>query len=111
TEEKGGTMKTDFPPLSRREMLTRCGGGIGAIGLAALLGTGSRGIADTSKPPLSPRPPHFKPRAKRIIHLWMNGGPSQVDTFDPKPALKKYAGQRPASTAKLTTERQTRGLL
>ena len=104
-------MKTEFPPLSRREMLARCGGGIGAIGLASLLGVGSQAFADTPKTPLSPRQPHFKPRAKRIIHLWMNGGPSQVDTFDPKPALQKYAGQRPASTAKLTTERATRGLL
>ena len=58
----------------------------------------------------SPVGTHFKPRAKRTIQLFMNGGPFQADFFDPKPALKKYAGQRPKG-ATLRTERVTGGLL
>ena len=54
--------------------------------------------------------PHFAPKAKRVIHLFMNGGPFQGDLFDPKPALEKYAGQRPKG-ADLVTERPTGGLL
>ena len=54
--------------------------------------------------------PHFPPKAKRVIHLFMNGGPFQGDLFDPKPLLKKYAGQKPAG-ADLLTERPTGGLL
>ncbi|MBL8827180.1 MAG: DUF1501 domain-containing protein, partial [Planctomycetaceae bacterium] len=50
--------------------------------------------------------PHFPPRAKQVIHLFMNGGPSQVDTFDPKPALDKYHG-KPLPTGNLRTERKT----
>jgi hypothetical protein len=81
--------------LSRREFLSRCGMGMGALGLGLLLnpplqaGSGS-GVLTS---PLAPRAPHFPPRAKRVIHLFMNGGPSQVDTFDPKPLLEKYAGK------------------
>ena len=56
--------------------------------------------------PLTPRAPHFAPKAKHIIHLFMNGGVSQVDTFDPKPALAKYA-DRELPTGNLTTERRT----
>lgn len=54
--------------------------------------------------------PHFAPKAKNVIMLFMTGGPSQVDLWDPKPALMKYAGQRPA-TADLRTERTTAGLM
>jgi len=56
--------------------------------------------------PLAPRASHFPARAKHVIHFFLNGGPSQVDTFDPKPALEKYAGQ-PLPTANLATERKT----
>src|SRR5437879_11276562 len=56
--------------------------------------------------PLAPRVPHFPAKAKRVIHLFMNGGPSHVDTFDPKPTLAKYAGQRLPS-GNLRTERKT----
>jgi hypothetical protein len=94
-------------PLSRREMLTRCGTGLGLLGLA--------GVLDAESPrtdnPLAPRQPRFAPRAKHVIHLYMNGGPSQVDTFDPKPALEKYKGQRPDSIAGLKTENATGGLM
>src|SRR5437660_7681819 len=91
--------------LSRREMLRRCGAGFGMIGLANVL------AADAPPPnPLAPRAPHFAAKAKHIIHLYMNGGPSQVDTFDPKPALARFSGQRPASIANYRTENATVGL-
>jgi hypothetical protein len=77
-------------PISRREMLTRCAHGFGALALAALLAdeapAGSSG-------PLAPRQPHFAAKAKRVIFLYMDGGPSQVDTFDPKPRLDRENGK------------------
>ena len=103
-------------PLSRREMLTRCGAGTGFLGLAGLLANPNLASAELAAPtggaanPLDPKQPHFRPRAKHIIHVYMNGGPSQVDTFDPKPALAKYEGQRPDSIANLKTENGTGGL-
>jgi len=95
--------------LSRRELLTRSGMGMGMLGLAGILGDDSRAVAATASlpatGPLAPKQPHFRPTAKRVIHFFLNGGPSHVDTFDPKPALLKYAGQPlPVS---LTTERKT----
>src|SRR4051794_11809419 len=97
-------------PLSRRELLRRTGTGLGTLGLAALLADEGLLAADAPAGPLAPKPTHFKPRAKRVIHLFMNGGPSQVDTFDPKPALQKYNGQRPPG-ADQRTERKTGNLL
>jgi hypothetical protein len=84
-------------PLSRRALLQRLGTGLGVIGLAGLLRDDGVLGAETGKTsnPLAPKAPHFAPRARRIIHLFMNGGPSQVDTFDPKPGLVKYHGQKP----------------
>jgi hypothetical protein len=74
-------------------MLRRCGAGFGAVGLAsALQGTG-RGAASQSTPAASGL--HHPPRAKRVIFLFMNGAPSHVDTFDPKPALAKHEGKTP----------------
>lgn len=87
-------------------MLRRAGGGFASIGLAGVLA--DQGLL-AAESPLVPKPPHTKPKAKRIIHLFMNGGPSQVDTFDPKPALEKYHGQRPPG-AERKTERRTGGL-
>jgi hypothetical protein len=82
---------------SRRDVLTRIGGGLGAVGLATVLNDAgllaAAPNADGDRNPLAPKPPHFTPRAKHLIFLFMNGGPSHVDTFDPKPALHKYAGQ------------------
>ena len=95
--------------MSRRALLAKSFNGIGALGLAASLGRVTDGAESTS--PLTAKSPHFPARAKRVIHLWMNGAPSQVDTFDPKPALQKYAGQRPESTVNLTTENATGGLM
>ena len=73
--------------------------GFGALGLASLLD-------GAAKNPLLPKSPHYRPRAKRIIHLFMNGGPSHVDTFDPKPSLQKYAGKM-LPMPNLPTERKT----
>ncbi len=72
---------------------------MGALGLSSLLGGASLN-------PLNPKAPHFRPRAKRIIHLFMNGGPSHVDTFDPKPMLQKHAGKM-LPMPNLPTERKT----
>jgi hypothetical protein len=94
------------PIMNRREMLSRTGGGFASLGLAGVLA--DQGLL-AAESPLNPKAPHFRPKAKRIIHLFMNGGPSQVDTFDPKPALEKYHGQRPPG-ADRKTERNTGGL-
>lgn len=82
-------------PMTRREMLARCGAGFGWLGLATVMGQ-ARLLADpaATTDPLAPRPPHYAPRAKRVIQLLANGGPGQMDTFDPKPMLTKYHGQR-----------------
>jgi hypothetical protein len=93
-------------PLSRRDMLARSGTGLGLLGLAGVLG--SERTADAANP-LAAKKPHFAPKAKHIIHLFMNGGPSQVDTFDPKPELTKRHGEQPS--AGLKTERRTGGLM
>ena len=95
-------------PLSRRELLSRSGLGLGMLGLAGVLGDASGGALAAGDPllePLAVKAPHFGPRAKRVIHFFLNGGPSQVDTFDPKPALAKYADQ--AAPVNFTTERKT----
>jgi hypothetical protein len=77
-------------PSTRREMLQRCANGFGAVALAAMLGEQSQ-AADVD--PLTPRPTHYKARAKSVIFLFNDGGPSQVDTFDPKPRLDREHGQ------------------
>ncbi len=90
--------------LSRREVLCKIGGGFGAIGLAGVLADAGLVHAALPANPLAPRRPHFEPRAKRIIFLFMNGGPSHVDTFDPKPLLEKHAGKPvPESIARAVT--------
>ena len=86
------------PPFSRRDMLLGSGMGLGALGLNAVLADDS-GLASAAIGP------HFGGKAKRVIQFFLNGGPSHVDTFDPKPALQKYAGKRLGET--LTTERKT----
>jgi hypothetical protein len=89
---------TSFPtptPLSRREMLCRLGGGFGALGLASVLASDSLAATGGGDSPLTPKPGHLPARAKRVIYLFMNGGPSHVDTFDYKPELAKQEGKRP----------------
>ncbi len=87
-------------PLSRRDFLGRCGMGMGALSLGSMVAPAAFG--DAGLPGLS----HFPGKAKRVIHFFLNGGPSHVDTFDPKPALEKYAGQM-LPMEMLRTERKT----
>ena len=100
----------DYGGTTRREMLRRCGTGLGLVGLATLLADEARGAEtstrDAATQPLAPRAPHFSARAKHVVHLFMNGGPSHVDTFDPKPKLDEYHG-KPLPTTHLRTERKT----
>ncbi len=86
------------PPLSRREMLVRCANGFGGIALLGMLNeitvSGAQpGPREGVTNGLAPRNPHFAPRARNVIFLYMDGGPSQVDTFDPKPRLNREHGK------------------
>src|SRR5262245_59002089 len=94
--------------LNRREWLCRSGLGLGAVAFADLVvrTDGVRADGGPSINPVAPRASHFPGRAKHVIHLFMNGGPSQVDTFDPKPALGRFAG-KPLPSPNLRTERKT----
>ena len=78
--------------LTRREMLSRCGMGFASLGFANLMASSGE-AANVSTHPLSPKGPHFPGKAKRVIHIFANGGASHVDTFDPKPALAANAGK------------------
>ena len=108
-------MDTQMPHApTRRECLRRFGAGLGSVGLitaladSGLLAAMGRPAAAAGRTvfPLAPRVPHYLPKVKRVIHIYLNGGPSQVDTFDPKPLLRKYEGQT-LPTGNLTTERKT----
>ena len=83
--------------LTRRDFVCRCGMGMASLSLASFFG--EMGLltlpanAAESINPLSPKGPQFPGKAKRVVHFFLNGGPSHVDTFDPKPALEKYAGK------------------
>src|SRR5438105_2887988 len=79
--------------LTRRGMLGRVGMGFGSLALGSFF-SDSKANAAASTNPLSIRSSQFAPKAKRVVHLFMNGGPSQVDTFDPKPMLEKYDGRQ-----------------
>ena len=89
---------------SRREILQAMGSGFGMASLASLM------AAPASRNPLDPKAPHFPAKAKHVIYLFLNGGPSQVDTFDPKPQLTKFHGTL-APAGNLKTERKTGTLL
>jgi hypothetical protein len=99
--------------FSRREMLKHSGVGLGMLGLAGVLADNSELFAgplpEAVANPLAPKQPHFPGTAKRVVHFFLNGGPSQVDTFDPKPMLEKYAG-KPLPQS-YNTERKTGGAL
>lgn len=95
--------------MTRRDALMTMGSGFGMLGLANVLNAGI-GSGISFENPLAPKPPHFPPRAKHVIFLFLNGGPSQVDTFDPKPMLTKYNG-KPIPSGNLKTERKTGNLL
>jgi hypothetical protein len=89
------------PHLNRRQMLGRAACGFGAVALSALMvqdDYGSEVVSaeagdDVRRDPFAPKPPHFEPKVKRVIYLYMDGGPSQVDTFDPKPRLERDNGK------------------
>jgi len=92
---------TPYPqqPVSRRQALRAAGFGLGAVAAADLLaaeGTGS---------PLAARPPQFPAKVKRVIHLFMNGGPSQIDTFDPKPEMAAHDGKQLPDSIKKRLQR------
>ena len=96
--------------LTRRDFLCKCGMGMGSLGFASLMAqtgllpTGAR--AGEAVNPLESKAPQFPARAKRVVHFFLNGGPSHVDTFDPKPTLAKYAN-KPLPSGNLPTERKT----
>jgi hypothetical protein len=91
--------------MQRRTFLESIGAGFGLYGLAGVLGAATQPLS-----PLAVKQPHFAGKAKRVIYLFLNGGPSQVDTFDPKPMLTKFHG-KPMPTANLKTERKTGNLM
>ncbi len=94
------TSSAELHAITRRHFFRECGVGIGKIALASLL-TGGGTLSSLARAeavlaaanPLAPKPPHFPPRAKRVIYLFMAGAPSQLDLFDYKPTLKQYDGQ------------------
>ena len=83
--------------LTRRQWLNRFGMGFGAMGLATMLGekflASNASAAAPALNPLAPRDAHFKAKAKSVIHIFAQGAPSQVDTWDPKPVLTKNNGK------------------
>ena len=92
-------MTWSLPPLSRREFLARTGTGLPMLGLASVLADDAAAATGQTIGP------HFAPKAKRVIHVFCNGGPSHVDTFDPKPELSRYHGK--PLPVDLKTERKT----
>jgi hypothetical protein len=98
---------------TRRDWLRRIGGGFGAVGLASVLAQETAPLAlaggAASVNPLAPKAPHYPARAKRVIFLFMNGGPSHVDTFDPKPELTRHDGSAPPDS--ISTGRRMGGKL
>jgi uncharacterized protein DUF1501 len=100
--------------FSRRQLLTRLAGGFGAIGLSTVLADAGLIAAEASSAaanPLAPKPPHYAPRARRLIFLFMNGGPSHVDTFDPKPVLNCRSGEPLPESLASKSKRRKKGNL
>jgi hypothetical protein len=103
--EKDKLLQKDSLALSRRDFFSRFGDGLHGAALAWLLGSDLFSVhpllastPEEGRPvyDLKPRSPEFHPKATSVIHLFMNGGPSQVDLFDPKPTLNKFAGSAPS---------------
>ncbi len=104
--------RNPFPTTSRRQMLSRIGAGFGTLGLASILAEKASAtpvVATTDA--VFGTIPHFAPKAKHVIQLFMPGGPSQVDTFDYKPAIANYAGQRPESVDRKSLRNTKNGLM
>ena len=91
--------------VSRRQLLRTCGAGLGMAGLSGLLAAAASTTPGTD--PLAVKPPHFPAKAKHVIHLFLNGGPSHVDSFDHKPMLAKVRRQNriPAATSRPSARR------
>src|SRR5689334_24153253 len=104
----------DQPSLSRRELLSRAGSGFGLLALTDLLAAESSarasGSSDRATHPYAVRPPHYAPRARRCIFLYMPGGPSHIDLFDPKPRVAQENG-KPLPFEKPKLERTRTGNL
>jgi hypothetical protein len=86
-----------FNTLTRRDLLQSTSCGFGMLALAGLFGQNGRASDAPADNPLSPKKPHFEPKAKRVIFMFMQGGPSHVDTFDYKPGLEKDDGKAPGA--------------
>jgi len=99
-------MRNDLFPFSRRQALKTIANGFGMFGLAQLVGAATPAAAG----PLAPKQPHFPARAKRVIFLFLNGGVSHVDSFDPKPMLTRHSGE-PSPGGNPQTERKTGALM
>src|SRR5258706_14682076 len=99
--------------LSRRELLRVSSTGFGSLALAGLLADEARAatMGATAPGPLAVKPPHFAPKAKRVIFLFMHGGPSQVDTFDYKPLLIRNHGKPPPFARPKVVSAETYNLL
>lgn len=98
----------DHLALTRREFLNRCGMGMGSLALGAMLGSlgaTAVGAGPMEANPLMPKAPQFRGRARRVLHIFLNGGASHVDTFDPKPALDRWHGKE--IPVHFATERKT----
>lgn len=96
TAQNGGPLNPSLVDLTRRHFFSRCALGLGGIALASLLSDKrllAANAAAAPTDPSAPRPPHVRPRAKRIIYLFMAGGPSQLELFDYKPKLVELNGQ------------------
>ncbi|MDE0935629.1 MAG: DUF1501 domain-containing protein [Mariniblastus sp.] len=108
--------RNPIPSLTRRDALRKMGAGFGTMGLAGvlaqshLLGSPLPEINPNTSP-LAPKPPHFAPKAKHVIQLFMPGGPSQVDTFDYKPDIAKHAGERPDCVDRKSLRNTKMGLM
>ncbi len=99
------------PRVSRREALSQAGFGLGSLALAGVFSEMGphHAQASASLSPLAPRPPLLPGKAKRVIHLFMNGGPSQMDTFDPKPKLNEFHGKSIPGKADLGKDKRLSG--
>lgn len=110
--------RNSLRPIDRRGALRQLGAGFGTLGLTGVLaqsnmlsGTARDEEANATASPLAPKAPHFAPKAKHVIQLFMPGGPSQVDTFDYKPELAQHVGQRPESVDRKSLRNTKMGLM
>src|SRR5579884_1321363 len=97
-------------PFTRRQALGQIGGGFGLLAFANMINSSLQAADTSAGTPGTLKQLHFKPRAKRVIFLYSNGGMSHVDTFDPKPMLEKYDGQ-PLPGGAILTQRKTGTLM